>query len=148
MSEVFEMDEDSSDIEVADDTTEVDELIPNNIDEFNLSDLNEAIIGSPGAKSLELNSETVSGRESVSPQDFSLLKVLGEGAYGKVFQVRKVTGQHQGELFAMKVLKKATIVSNSKVIQHTNAERNILEAVKHSSLWICFMHSRPKENST
>lgn len=125
------MDEDSSDIEVTEDTSEVDKLIPNNIDEFNFSDLNEAIIGSPGAKALELNNETVSGRESVSPQDFALLKVLGKGAYGKVFQVRKVNGQHQGELFAMKVLKKATIVSNSKVTQHTNAERNILGAVKH-----------------
>lgn len=32
----------------------------------------------------------------------------------------------EGKLFAMKSLKKATIVTNKKDTQHTNAERNIL----------------------
>ena len=50
--------------------------------------------------------------------------------YGKVFQVRKVTGKNKGEIFAMKVLKKATIVSSPKDTAHTKAERNILEAIK------------------
>ncbi len=48
--------------------------------------------------------------ERISPHDFQLLKVLGKGGYGKVFQVRKLSGSHQGEIFAMKVLKKATYV--------------------------------------
>ncbi|CAF0882631.1 unnamed protein product [Adineta steineri] len=68
--------------------------------------------------------------ERVSPHDFQLLKVLGKGGYGKVFQVRKVAGSHQNEIFAMKVLKKATIVRNAKDTAHTKAERNILECVK------------------
>lgn len=50
--------------------------------------------------------------------------------YGKVFQVRKVSGKRKGEIFAMKVLKKATIVSSPKDTAHTKAERNILEAIK------------------
>uniref|UniRef100_A0A914HX88 non-specific serine/threonine protein kinase n=1 Tax=Globodera rostochiensis TaxID=31243 RepID=A0A914HX88_GLORO len=54
----------------------------------------------------------------VGPEDFQLLKVLGKGGYGKVFQVRK-----------------ATIIRNQKDTAHTKAERNILEAVK--SPFIC-----------
>lgn len=66
----------------------------------------------------------------VGPQDFELLKVLGKGGYGKVFQVRKTSGKDGGKIFAMKVLKKATVVRNQKDTAHTKAERNILEAVK------------------
>lgn len=68
----------------------------------------------------------------LGPQDFELRKVLGKGGYGKVFQVRKVTGPDAGAHFAMKVLKKASIVRNQKDTAHTKAERNILEAVKVS----------------
>ncbi len=50
--------------------------------------------------------------------DFELRKVLGKGGYGKVFQVRKVTGDDKGRIYAMKVLKKATIVRNQKVSQY------------------------------
>jgi p70 ribosomal S6 kinase len=70
------------------------------------------------------------GKEKTGPQDFELRKVLGKGGYGKVFQVRKVTGQDTGTIFAMKVLRKASIVRNQKDTAHTKAERNILEAVK------------------
>ena len=37
---------------------------------------------------------------------FDILKVLGQGGYGKVFQVRKNTGPDNGTIYAMKVLKK------------------------------------------
>lgn len=70
------------------------------------------------------------GQEKTGPQDFELRKVLGKGGYGKVFQVRKVTGKDGGTIFAMKVLKKASIVRNQKDTAHTKAERNILEEVK------------------
>lgn len=50
-----------------------------------------------------------------------------------MFQVRKVTGQDNGTIFAMKVLRKASIVRNQKDTAHTKAERNILEAVKVSN---------------
>lgn len=45
-------------------------------------------------------------------------------------KVKKVTGKDAGNVFAMKVLKKASIVRNQKDTAHTRAERNILEAVK------------------
>lgn len=44
--------------------------------------------------------------------------------------MKKVTGKDAGNVFAMKVLKKASIVRNQKDTAHTRAERNILEAVK------------------
>lgn len=70
-------------------------------------------------------------REKVGPQDFDLCKVIGKGGYGKVFQVRKKSGKDCGTLFAMKVLRKASIIKNQKDTDHTKAERNILESVKH-----------------
>ncbi|CAG2157023.1 unnamed protein product [Oppiella nova] len=82
--------------------------------------------------SVELTEQMVnSGHEKTTTKDFELLKVLGKGGYGKVFQVRKVTGNNCGKVYAMKVLKKATIVRNQKDTDHTKAERNILESVKH-----------------
>uniref|UniRef100_A0A8C4GUN9 Ribosomal protein S6 kinase n=1 Tax=Dicentrarchus labrax TaxID=13489 RepID=A0A8C4GUN9_DICLA len=79
-----------------------------------------------------LTSESVNrDSERVGPDCFELLTVLGKGAYGKVFQVRKVQGAQTGKIFAMKVLKKAKIVCNAKDTAHTRAEREILETVRH-----------------
>lgn len=77
--------------------------------------------------------ETVNPSKSLKTgtQDFELLRVLGKGGYGKVFQVKKGTGADQGKIFAMKVLRKAKIVINQKDTAHTKAERNILESIKH-----------------
>lgn len=77
--------------------------------------------------------ETVNPSDSLKTgtQDFELLRVLGKGGYGKVFQVKKGTGTDQGKIFAMKVLRKAKIVINQKDTAHTKAERNILESIKH-----------------
>ena len=67
----------------------------------------------------------------VGSSDFDILKVIGQGGYGKVFLVRKNNGVDKDKVFAMKVLKKATIIQNKKDVVHTKAERNILEAVKN-----------------
>lgn len=79
-------------------------------------------------------SQTVnfSDPEKVSSNDFELLKVLGSGAYGKVFLVRKVSGADHGKLYAMKVLKKATIVQKQKTLEHTKTERQVLESIRSS----------------
>uniref|UniRef100_A0A8C7R3T8 Ribosomal protein S6 kinase n=1 Tax=Oncorhynchus mykiss TaxID=8022 RepID=A0A8C7R3T8_ONCMY len=80
----------------------------------------------------EISEDTVNkGTEQIRPECFELLRVLGKGGYGKVFQVRKMSGATSGKIFAMKVLKKAMIVRNAKDTAHTKAERNILEEVKH-----------------
>lgn len=53
-------------------------------------------------------------------------------AYGKVFLVRKRIGTDAGRLYAMKVLKKASIVQKKKTTEHTKTERQVLEAVRDS----------------
>ncbi|XP_060014396.1 ribosomal protein S6 kinase beta-2 isoform X4 [Lagenorhynchus albirostris] len=81
---------------------------------------------------VELTESSVNpGPERIGPHCFELLRVLGKGNYGKVFQVRKVQGTNVGRIYAMKVLRKAKIVRNAKDTAHTRAERNILESVKH-----------------
>ncbi|NXR75365.1 KS6A5 kinase, partial [Pycnonotus jocosus] len=70
--------------------------------------------------------------EKVGIENFELLKVLGTGAYGKVFLVRKVSGHDAGKLYAMKVLKKATIVQKAKTTEHTRTERQVLEHIRQS----------------
>ncbi|KAK0078736.1 hypothetical protein PV325_002138 [Microctonus aethiopoides] len=90
------------------------------------------IIESEGVETVAISEQNVNlGRERAGPQDFELCKVIGKGGYGKVFQVRKITGNDAGTIFAMKVLRKASIIRNQKDTAHTKAERNILEAVKH-----------------
>ncbi|XP_078515354.1 ribosomal protein S6 kinase beta-2 [Lissotriton helveticus] len=81
---------------------------------------------------IEISGSTVNhGTEDIGTHSFELLRVLGKGGYGKVFQVRKVQGSNNGKVFAMKVLKKAKIICNAKDTAHTKAERNILEEIKH-----------------
>uniref|UniRef100_A0AAY4DQ65 non-specific serine/threonine protein kinase n=1 Tax=Denticeps clupeoides TaxID=299321 RepID=A0AAY4DQ65_9TELE len=70
--------------------------------------------------------------EKVGMENFELLKVLGTGAYGKVFLVRKTSGHDEGKLYAMKVLKKAAIVQKAKTAEHTRTERQVLEHIRQS----------------
>nr|CAH8849522.1 unnamed protein product [Trichobilharzia regenti] len=87
---------------------------------------------SEDVKTVEICEETVNpGQPKVRPHDFQLLKVLGKGGYGKVFLARK---NDTGQTYAMKVLKKASIVTNAKDTAHTKSERNILEMIKHPFL--------------
>ncbi|MEE6468735.1 hypothetical protein FKM82_008359, partial [Ascaphus truei] len=69
------------------------------------------------------------GCERADPSQFELLKVLGQGSFGKVFLVRKILGSDVGQLYAMKVLKKATLKVRDRV--RTKMERDILVEVNH-----------------
>ncbi|KAJ8673508.1 hypothetical protein QAD02_004770 [Eretmocerus hayati] len=69
------------------------------------------------------------GYEKAEPRHFELLKVLGQGSFGKVFLVRKTVGKDSGTLYAMKVLKKATLKVRDRL--RTKMERNILVDVEH-----------------
>ncbi|KAK5135220.1 hypothetical protein LTR08_005469 [Meristemomyces frigidus] len=63
-----------------------------------------------------------SGKKTFGPEDFEILKLIGKGTFGQVFQVRK---RDTKRIYAMKVLSKKVIVQK-KEIQHTIGERNIL----------------------
>ncbi|MGH0163646.1 UNVERIFIED_CONTAM: hypothetical protein FKN15_064603 [Acipenser sinensis] len=69
------------------------------------------------------------GCEKAAPSQFELLKVLGQGSFGKVFLVRKIMGPDAGQLYAMKVLKKASLKVRDRV--RTKMERDILVEVNH-----------------
>nr|KAF7439480.1 hypothetical protein H0235_001871 [Vespula pensylvanica] len=78
---------------------------------------------------IEVREVVRDGHEKADPSHFELLKVLGQGSFGKVFLVRKVVGKDSGTLYAMKVLKKATLKVRDRV--RTKMERNILVDVEH-----------------
>ena len=68
------------------------------------------------------------------PADFQILRVVGQGAFGKVFMVRKKTadsGSSNGNgIFAMKVMRKDNIIKKNHV-DYMKAERDILTKVLH-----------------
>lgn len=76
-----------------------------------------------GTGSLSRNSK----KPTVTTSDFTLLKVIGVGSYGKVMLVKK---KDNNNIYAMKVLEKQNIINRNQV-DHTNTERSILEVVTH-----------------
>lgn len=61
-------------------------------------------------------------KKHYGPEDFQILKLIGKGTFGQVFQVRK---RDTHRVYAMKVLSKKVIVQKREVA-HTLGERNIL----------------------
>jgi hypothetical protein len=70
-------------------------------------------------------------RPRISMDDFDLLKLLGTGAYGKVFLVRKLTGHDKGKLYAMKVLRKELVAQKTKTLERMRTERKVLESIRN-----------------
>lgn len=80
----------------------------------------------------------------IGTRDFEILRVIGKGAFGKVFQVRRKKDSSNGisdngesdddgdgdGIFAMKVMRKDTIIKNNHV-DYMKAERDILSKVVH-----------------
>ena len=89
---------------------------------------------------IEDTKETVESFDNVrtlpkvpSINDFQILKVLGKGAYGKVYQVRKISGPGSGQIYAMKAMNKSRICGSKTDVRHTKAERNVLVSVNNDS---------------
>ena len=63
----------------------------------------------------------------LTPGDFDILSLVGQGAFGKVFQV-----QHRatGRIFAMKVMKKAAVLEKNQA-EYMRTERDVLKRVDH-----------------
>lgn len=80
------------------------------------------------ATNMVLN-ETITDKNSKpSLEDFTLLKVVGKGSFGKVLQVRN---RHTNRVYAMKQLKKSHVVKRNQV-EHTKTERFVLQHLRHN----------------
>ncbi|XP_010276971.1 PREDICTED: probable serine/threonine protein kinase IRE isoform X2 [Nelumbo nucifera] len=66
-------------------------------------------------------------KDRTSIEDFEIIKPISRGAYGRVFLARK---RATGDLFAIKVLKKADMIRKNAV-ESILAERNILITVRN-----------------
>jgi hypothetical protein len=76
-----------------------------------------------------------------SINDFKILKVLGKGAYGNIYQVRKINGPGSGQIYAMKAMNKSRICGSKTDVRHTKAERDVLVTVnKESNPFIVRLH--------
>lgn len=65
--------------------------------------------------------------EKVGLEDFEIMKLVGQGAFGKVFQVRK---KGTSEIYAMKVMRKDKIMEKNHA-EYMKAERDILTQIAH-----------------
>ena len=83
--------------------------------------------------SIQSQLDVRSSRESfdatinISLNDFKIIKILGKGAFGKVYLVKKI---NNGKVYAMKILDKKYIVEKNQ-ISHTITERLALEKLNH-----------------
>jgi len=74
------------------------------------------------AKPKAVSSEEKPAKTKVKVNDFEALKLIGRGSFGKVLQVKYIP---TGQIFAMKILNKATIIARGE-LPHTKAEKSIL----------------------
>jgi serine/threonine protein kinase len=66
-------------------------------------------------------------QDKVCLEDFTLIRVIGKGSFGKVTLVRKKTNSM---IFAMKILSKSHLIKR-KQVEHTKTERRVLSVVSH-----------------
>lgn len=78
-------------------------------------------------KEIDEDSENGCEVKSIGLEDFEVMKVVGQGAFGKVYQVRK---KDNFEIYAMKVVRKDKIVEKNHA-EYMKAERDILTKIDH-----------------
>ena len=63
----------------------------------------------------------------LTPEDFEILRLVGQGAFGKVFQVKE---RSSGCVYAMKVMRKAHVIERQHE-DYMRTERDVLTRVEH-----------------
>ncbi|GJN91640.1 hypothetical protein Rhopal_004663-T1 [Rhodotorula paludigena] len=97
------------------------------------------VVLSPTPSQTSSVSRKTSSRYSLT--DFTFIRTLGTGSFGRVHLVRS---QHNQRSYAIKVLSKERVVK-MKQVEHTNSEREMLERVRHPflvNLWGTFKDSK------
>lgn len=82
----------------------------------------------PAPSKVDDDDDDAQSKSKIGIDDFTLVKVIGKGSFGKVTLVKKKTGSNK--LYAMKVLKKSNIVKR-KQVEHTKTERRVLGSINH-----------------
>lgn len=119
-------------------------------------ELIESLIGETIKEDQELNDSIAQEPDNIlmtartiGLEDFEVMKVVGQGAFGKVFQVKK---KGTSEIYAMKVMRKDKIMEKNHA-EYMKAERDILTKIDHpfvvqlrysfqvnlSKLYFCYM---------
>lgn len=73
------------------------------------------------------NKNPVNRRYDIGPQHFDLLKLLGEGAFGKVFIVKNCLNN---KIYAMKVISKKLLQKKNHIL-YMKSERELLTKINH-----------------
>ncbi|ESQ30685.1 hypothetical protein EUTSA_v10011190mg [Eutrema salsugineum] len=89
-----------------------------------------------------LKTSPVHPRDRISIDDFERIKEISRGAFGRVFLARKIT---TGDIFAIKVLKKADMIRKNAV-ESILAERDILINVRNPFVVRFFYSFTSREN--
>ncbi|PAA65880.1 hypothetical protein BOX15_Mlig030186g1, partial [Macrostomum lignano] len=88
-----------------------------------------------GAKEEEALDLGAKENRKATPSDFTFLKVIGKGSFGKVFLAKR---KSDGGIFAVKVLQKEQIKKRNEV-KHIMSERNVLvRNIEHP--FLCALH--------
>lgn len=90
---------------------------------------------SGGRNPLHITSQQSHKGRKIQLDNFEYLKVLGKGTFGKVILCRE---KKTTRLFAIKVLKKETIIEKDEVA-HTLTENRVLQHTKHPFLIVSWV---------
>ncbi|XP_048326427.2 probable serine/threonine protein kinase IRE [Ziziphus jujuba] len=102
----------------------------------------ESSVEEENVRSLRASPINPCSKDRTSIEDFEIIKPISRGAFGRVFLARK---RATGDLFAIKVLKKADMIRKNAV-ESILAERNILISVRNPFVVRFFYSFTCREN--
>ncbi|KAI4332032.1 hypothetical protein L6164_016973 [Bauhinia variegata] len=102
----------------------------------------ESSVEDDAIRSLRASPMNACSKDRTSIEDFEIIKPISRGAFGRVFLARK---RSTGDLFAIKVLKKADMIRKNAV-QSILAERDILISVRNPFVVRFFYSFTCREN--